>query len=1119
VKEVKEQILEIIKSAKIVPVPPQCVVMMDYLEGLDSFCFKVEQLLDMYTSCGLGSEAPANLIDTLVDCGRIIMLPKAADEESAFVIVKPDRLFELLSDVMFARRKAPPDAPEEVQRGYTTGLFSEDFINVVMPGCDAALVGPLLRFLQSMGLLLLAGKRPYRVLVPNLFPPMPCTFVKTWSMLDGFVDTIRIYFLKNPPNRLFRLLTAHSLQIEGVMVVNMFSKAFVLHHASQTGLCIWDKPSGKLTLWMRGPKKRPVGRRRLLLTLLVEKLELLLKWYFPNLQTLRRAIACPHCVKSKSADPFMFDLQDVMAALSKGNPFVYCNNIVSVTRCVQVATLAPDFAFMDIRRIDNSQLEVGEVIGHGAFGTVNRGKYGGADVAMKTPLLKPTMDDANLLDMYREIQHEAYIMSFLSHPNLLRLHGVALSPLRLVMDYAPHGDLYHFLHKEPAAEVSMRMKMRIAFDIACGMRYLQSMHPPILHRDLRSPNIFLASLDVDSEVVAKVADFGLSIQGTQAAGALGSWQWMAPETITASRDSEYDCTADTYSFGMVCYELINQQVPFAEFEADPNFTVERSIGGEHKTVLDVIKLKRAICSEALRPTLADNCPPVLREIIQLCWVHQPSERPSFALILDQLCLNNHLSERQRGKLGMLRSSPSTLRSSTLWVSQEHSSSSSLGPSELSEQASEGPAEGPNHDVGENVIELHNRIWIANELVLMDPSTLGMDLAVTALRVAGKVVWLGLQSGHYILYDSVAMDMINMVPPPTNSPVVKFCSVVPRPELAMSSVFLAVHANGVVASLPVSHFNFELLDRTPTILTTSQLVESVATAEVLEDDLWLASARGVLHIIHVSDGALPASRRQATYIAILSLQDGGRIKTSATPLQGTQCFLTVTSCEHPSGMWLACDGTICVFSAETRALVGCFVATESCVTCLCPVGRNIWAGDSSGNISVWDGIDAHLVQVAKSHTANVTAIAECVTGFMNTSHIVTTCDEALMLWSGDAVPLNEVTNDTQSMWTGVDVAANGFLWLASADGALCVFLLPALALHNAAPVSMRSTVWQDNSDNDPSLFWMPLEEHVPDAEEEDEDEEARVSSEGRRHQEGSDSIKEEEQCSNTYADDG
>lgn len=77
----------------------------------------------------------------------------------------------------------------------------------------------------------------------------------------------------------------------------------------------------------------------------------------------------------------------------------------------------------------------------------------------------------------------------MEHPNLVRLHGITVNPLRMVMEFISGGDLYHLLHS--SRELTFRYRLRIALDVAKGMRYLQNISPPIIHRDLRSPNILV----------------------------------------------------------------------------------------------------------------------------------------------------------------------------------------------------------------------------------------------------------------------------------------------------------------------------------------------------------------------------------------------------------------------------------------------------------------------------------------------------------------------------------------------------------------------------------------------------------------------------------------------------
>ena len=66
------------------------------------------------------------------------------------------------------------------------------------------------------------------------------------------------------------------------------------------------------------------------------------------------------------------------------------------------------------------------------------------------------------------------------------------------------------------AEIDWPLRLKLATDIARGMAHLHSIRPPVVHRDLKTPNIFLTrplrefdESDFRSPL-AKVGDFGLS---------------------------------------------------------------------------------------------------------------------------------------------------------------------------------------------------------------------------------------------------------------------------------------------------------------------------------------------------------------------------------------------------------------------------------------------------------------------------------------------------------------------------------------------------------------------------------------------------------------------------------
>ena len=155
---------------------------------------------------------------------------------------------------------------------------------------------------------------------------------------------------------------------------------------------------------------------------------------------------------------------------------------------------------------------------------------------------------------------------------------------------------------------------KILSDIAKGMEYLHGQNPPIAHRDLRSPNVLLCTLDPhEHDVCAKVADFGLSVAVTDRLHlSLSTWEWMAPE---AQRGEGYSEQCDLYSFGIVAFEICrgqSKETPFGEY-----FGQMREAEIHHKIMT------------GLRPSIPSNVPAWLKELIERLWVYDPRQRPSF----------------------------------------------------------------------------------------------------------------------------------------------------------------------------------------------------------------------------------------------------------------------------------------------------------------------------------------------------------------------------------------------------------------------------------------------------------------------------------------------------------
>jgi hypothetical protein len=49
----------------------------------------------------------------------------------------------------------------------------------------------------------------------------------------------------------------------------------------------------------------------------------------------------------------------------------------------------------------------------------------------------------------------------------------------------------HQMQLELDQQITWKLRLLVALDIASGMAYLHNLTPPIIHRDLRSPNVFV----------------------------------------------------------------------------------------------------------------------------------------------------------------------------------------------------------------------------------------------------------------------------------------------------------------------------------------------------------------------------------------------------------------------------------------------------------------------------------------------------------------------------------------------------------------------------------------------------------------------------------------------------
>lgn len=156
---------------------------------------------------------------------------------------------------------------------------------------------------------------------------------------------------------------------------------------------------------------------------------------------------------------------------------------------------------------------------------------------------------------------EARILSELEHPHIVRYvaHGVTPEGQQyLVMDWLEGLDLADRL-AQGALSLGATMNLAIIVAGALGFAHARG----IVHRDLKPSNVYLVDGRIEQ---AMVLDFGLARQSattrvTRTGVMMGTPGYMAPEQARGS--DTVDARADVFSLGVMIFECLTNQLPFA----------------------------------------------------------------------------------------------------------------------------------------------------------------------------------------------------------------------------------------------------------------------------------------------------------------------------------------------------------------------------------------------------------------------------------------------------------------------------------------------------------------------------------------------------------------------------
>jgi len=285
------------------------------------------------------------------------------------------------------------------------------------------------------------------------------------------------------------------------------------------------------------------------------------------------------------------------------------------------------------------------IIGEGTFGRVWSARWKSASVAVKEFVFAQAAvagKSAQQGEIIEEIIGEAGMMAILRHPNVLQLFGCSLTAqaIWIVSELCSLGSLRQLLDNNDKV-LPVELRLSLALQVAEGMTYLHNQDPPIIHRDLKSHNIFVHETFADntsiasdlkikdgsermepqSTVVAKIGDWGsaratMSGSRTMTHG-VGTACWLAPEVIKHARSSKF---SDVYGYGIVLWELATREEVYQG--------------------LETTQIIAKVANENLRPPIPQDCP--WKDLMVKCWAENPLDRVEFSEIVTEL---NAISER------------------------------------------------------------------------------------------------------------------------------------------------------------------------------------------------------------------------------------------------------------------------------------------------------------------------------------------------------------------------------------------------------------------------------------------------------------------------------------------
>lgn len=254
-----------------------------------------------------------------------------------------------------------------------------------------------------------------------------------------------------------------------------------------------------------------------------------------------------------------------------------------------------------LRQATLGEYEILREIGQGGMATVFLAHEIALDRKVAIKVMSPQF--VHGADMIERFKREARTAAGLTHPHIIPIYAVRESQqlLFFVMKHIQGRSVDAILRD--VGPLPFPMVRSILCDIGAALDYAH--RQSVIHRDVKPGNIM-----IDEEGFAVITDFGIAkaAQGetlTRSGTTVGTPSYLSPEACSGESVGP---AADQYSLGIVGYEMITGQLPFA---------AESSLGMMYAQVHSPPRP-----SDRLRP----DCPRDLRDAIMRMLEKAPVDR-------------------------------------------------------------------------------------------------------------------------------------------------------------------------------------------------------------------------------------------------------------------------------------------------------------------------------------------------------------------------------------------------------------------------------------------------------------------------------------------------------------